>query len=249
MAVSKYIRREEERLLPEDHQAPVVWLLIALSILLPFLKAPQQSKGCSNQMWFWLYTAVKLCGVKIIYCAEMIIGSFLLLGYLTRVYSRQAEVFTNSSGCDVTYGTCTVNSVAGQCVSQSAGCCQGILSTGYWYDSLTILLLSFFFLFLCSPGSNDIQCCTATDGMFGVDIADPATVSDLNCFVSSGYKDFIVPRGFRSTGAVDTNVCPNLKNAKTAGIKFRDVYMFPCPVSQPLCVSPPLSPSLCLSPP
>lgn len=81
-----------------------------------------------------------------------------------------------------------------------------------------------------SPGSSDIQCCTQQNGLFGLDIADPASVSDINCFISSGYKDFIVPRGFRSTGAVDTNVCTNLKNAKSAGIKYRDVYMFPCPV-------------------
>lgn len=113
--------------------------------------------------------------------------------------------------CTTTYGSCTVNSVKGDCVSQSASCCQGILSTGY------------------CPGSSDIQCCTSQSGMFGLDIADPATVSDMSCFMSSGYKDFIVPRGFRSTGAVDTNVCTNLKNAKSAGIKFRDVYMFPCP--------------------
>ena len=88
-------------------------------------------------------------------------------------------------------------------------------------------------LFDSSPGSSDIQCCTiqTINGVQGVDIADPASVSDINCFVSSGYKDFIVPRGFRSTGAIDTNVCPNLKNAQTAGIKYRDVYMFPCPVS------------------
>eukprot|EP01035_Chromulina_nebulosa_P019375 gene19375-25242_t len=40
---------------------------------------------------------------------------------------------------------------------------------------------------------------------------------------------FIIPRGYRSTGSVDTNVCTTLKNAKTAGISTRDVYMFPCP--------------------
>jgi hypothetical protein len=99
-----------------------------------------------------------------------------------------------------------------------------------------ILYFSSFFVMLISPppspGSSDIQCCTSQSGMFGLDIADPASVSDINCFASSGYNDFIVPRGFRSTGAVDTNVCPNLKNAKAAGIPYRDVYMFPCPVSK-----------------
>ena len=32
-----------------------------------------------------------------------------------------------------------------------------------------------------------------------------------------------------STGAVDTTVCTNLNTAKSLGIPYRDVYMFPCP--------------------
>jgi hypothetical protein len=84
-----------------------------------------------------------------------------------------------------------------------------------------------------SPGSSDIQCCTigSASGMYGLDIADPASVTDYSCFSSSGFGDFTVPRGFRSTGAIDTNVCTNLKNAQSAGVKYRDVYMFPCPVN------------------
>ena len=38
-----------------------------------------------------------------------------------------------------------------------------------------------------------------------------------------------IPRGFRSTGAVDTNVCTSLENAQLAGVPYRDTYMFPCP--------------------
>lgn len=37
--------------------------------------------------------------------------------------------------------------------------------------------------------------------------------------------------GYRSSGSVDPNVCTNLNNAKSAGITYREVYMFPCPVS------------------
>ena len=37
--------------------------------------------------------------------------------------------------------------------------------------------------------------------------------------------------GYRSSGSVDTNVCGNLNDAKSAGVPYRDVYMFPCPVS------------------
>mmetsp|Transcript_2066 Transcript_2066/g.2030 ORF Transcript_2066/g.2030 Transcript_2066/m.2030 type:complete len:278 (-) Transcript_2066:125-958(-) len=138
----------------------------------------------------------------------MIFSYFLFISLFKVLLS-----YSNSSGCNITYGSCIVNSINGECVSKSAGCCQGILTSGY------------------CPGSSDIQCCTiqTINGVLGLDIADPASVSDINCFISSGYKDFIVPRGFRSTGAIDTNVCTNLKNAQTAGIKYRDVYMFPCP--------------------
>jgi hypothetical protein len=135
-------------------------------------------------------------------------GVLVFLGYTTL-----SKAVGNSSGCDVVYATCSVNNVGGECVSKSAGCCLGTLSTGY------------------CPGSSDIQCCTigSASGMYGLDIADPASVTDYSCFSSSGFGDFTVPRGFRSTGAIDTNVCTNLKNAQSAGVKYRDVYMFPCP--------------------
>ena len=41
--------------------------------------------------------------------------------------------------------------------------------------------------------------------------------------------DFISVRAWHSYGAVDTAACTSLKNAKSAGITTRDVYLFPCP--------------------
>lgn len=39
----------------------------------------------------------------------------------------------------------------------------------------------------------------------------------------------MVPRGFRSNGQLDANVCANLLNAQSGGIPTREVYLFPCP--------------------
>lgn len=74
------------------------------------------------------------------------------------------------------------------------------------------------------------MCCTPgkPSGAFGVDVCESITTSAASCFKSAGLT-FVVPRGYRSTGAVDTLVCTSLKNAATAGIETRDVYMFPCP--------------------
>lgn len=53
--------------------------------------------------------------------------------------------------------------------------------------------------------------------------------STASCFKSSGYGNFIVPRGYQSVGKVDPNVCKSLTAAQSAGIPIRDVYLFPCP--------------------
>jgi GH25 family lysozyme M1 (1,4-beta-N-acetylmuramidase) len=80
-------------------------------------------------------------------------------------------------------------------------------------------------------GPSDLQCCVTggSSADYGVDISTAQSVSTMSCFKSSGYGSYIIPRGYKSTGAVDSNVCTNLNNAKSAGIAVRDVYMFPCP--------------------
>ena len=60
---------------------------------------------------------------------------------------------------------------------------------------------------------------------FGIDVSTLTTSSSASCFVSSG-KSFIIPRGYRSSGSVDPNVCATLINAEASGIKTRDVYMW-----------------------
>jgi hypothetical protein len=80
-------------------------------------------------------------------------------------------------------------------------------------------------------GPSEVQCCITgapTSAQYGFDISDPLTSSAASCFLNSGMS-FIVVRGYRSSGVVDTNVCNSLTTAYSAGFKVRDVYMFPCP--------------------
>jgi len=67
-----------------------------------------------------------------------------------------------------------------------------------------------------------------TGTQYGLDVSTTISSSSASCFVSSGYT-FAVPRGYKSTGAVDTQVCNSIKAAYTAGFKSRDAYLFPCP--------------------
>ena len=65
---------------------------------------------------------------------------------------------------------------------------------------------------------------------YGLDFSSAASSSSASCFVSNGFT-YVVPRGYRSSGAVDTAVCGSLNTAKAAGIATRDVYLFPQPTS------------------
>ena len=180
---------------------------------------------------------------------------FFLLLQVVAVISSREELFALSGGnstlgsCSYT-DTCTASGVAGVCVSISAGCCTGTTTSNLCsgssdikcctnnpcttpYGSGTCKSTS-----ACSgksysgycTGPSDMQCCvssTPTTSTLGVDVSTTITTSAASCFVSAGVS-FVIPRGFKSTGAVDTNVCTSIQNAASAGIKTRDTYMFPC---------------------
>ena len=57
------------------------------------------------------------------------------------------------------------------------------------------------------------------------------STSTANCLVQQGFGKLVVPRGYQSTGNVDGAVCGSLQSAANAGIKTRDVYIFPSPTS------------------
>lgn len=63
---------------------------------------------------------------------------------------------------------------------------------------------------------------------FAMDVSVPVSVADLQCMLKNGTTRFIT-RAWRSKGVPDDNAIQNIKNAREAGFKLIDVYMFPCP--------------------
>jgi len=61
----------------------------------------------------------------------------------------------------------------------------------------------------------------------GVDVSTSISTAAFVCLKSSNYS-FVVTRGYQEVGRVDPNVVTNIRNARTAGISFVDVYIFPC---------------------
>jgi hypothetical protein len=147
--------------------------------------------------------------------------------------------------------TCTVSGIEGVCVSVSAGCCSGTTTANLCPGSSDIKCCT---KNKCSTpkgsgtcmqtskcsgtsvagycvGPSDLQCCvgsspTPSSSSYGIDVSQSMSSSTASCL--AGTYSFIIPRGFKSTGAVDTAVCTTLNSAKSAGFKTRDVYLFPC---------------------
>jgi len=65
-------------------------------------------------------------------------------------------------------------------------------------------------------------------GLRGVDYSELVSIDSHSCLLQNGYS-FVIPRGYRSIGELDENVCQNLINAQSAGFDTREVYIFPCP--------------------
>lgn len=62
----------------------------------------------------------------------------------------------------------------------------------------------------------------------GIDISSPLDSSTAQCLADEGIY-FIIPRAYHSSCSVDTGACTSITAAKQAGIKKRDIYMFPSP--------------------
>jgi hypothetical protein len=92
---------------------------------------------------------------------------------------------------------------------------------------VVIYLILFSNLFLFSL-SHNVTVSKSSGGEEGIDVSTTCTSDSASCFTSSGYT-FFIPRGYRSSGQVDTQVCDSLKAAKSGGIPKREVYLFPCP--------------------
>jgi hypothetical protein len=61
----------------------------------------------------------------------------------------------------------------------------------------------------------------------GVDISAAVSTSSFSCMKSNG-MNFAIPRAYCSYGGADANGKNNVNNARSAGIPYVDVYMFPC---------------------
>ncbi len=59
----------------------------------------------------------------------------------------------------------------------------------------------------------------------GVDLS--TSFNNFSCFKSNGIS-FVITRAWKSNGAFDSVSLTNIKNARSAGIPYVDVYMFPC---------------------
>ena len=62
----------------------------------------------------------------------------------------------------------------------------------------------------------------------GVDVSTLVYSNDFKCLKDDGY-DFVIVRGYRSTGEPDPEAIHTIANARDAGFEYIDVYMFPCP--------------------
>lgn len=179
---------------------------------------------------------------------------FALIGVLSQAFAEE-KLYSNqtlTTGCSYE-ATCSASGYEGVCVSISAGCCSGVTTSNLCPGSSDIKCCTqsrcstpsgsgtCMQTSLCSSkggksvagyctGPSDLQCCVtgSSSGHYGVDISTTISSSSASCFKSNGIE-FVVPRGYKSTGAVDTQVCTSIINAYNAGISRRDTYLFPCP--------------------
>lgn len=181
----------------------------------------------------------------------MMLSLVVLLSFLSLCFSQYTNSSSSVSSGLCSYSqTCSSGGIEGVCVSISAGCCSGGTVTSNLCPGSSDIKCctnpscttpsgtgSCKQTSACSgtkvagycAGPSDLQCCVSgsSTSQFGVDISTTVSSSSASCFKSAGLS-FIIPRGYKSTGAVDTQVCTTLNNAKAAGISVRDAYMFPC---------------------
>ena len=67
-----------------------------------------------------------------------------------------------------------------------------------------------------------------TDATKGIDLSTLVYSNDFKCLKDDGYE-FVIVRGYRSTGEPDPDAIHTIANARDAGFEYIDVYMFPCP--------------------
>ena len=61
----------------------------------------------------------------------------------------------------------------------------------------------------------------------GIDVSKSVSTGSFKCLRNLGY-DFLIVRAYRNIGTSDSMAAQTLANAKKAGFRDIDVYMFPC---------------------
>ena len=69
----------------------------------------------------------------------------------------------------------------------------------------------------------------ASSSTLGVDISQALSSSTASCIVGEGYGSILVPRGYTSTGHVDSNMCSSIQAGISGGFSHVHTYLFPCP--------------------
>lgn len=104
------------------------------------------------------------------------------------------------------------------CPPLRAGCGSGI-----FMNSLAIMSLSVYAFLLLALSSW-----YSADATKGLDVSTLVYPKDFECLKDAGYE-FLIVRGYRSYGSPDPDAIHTIANARQAGFKYIDVYMFPCP--------------------
>ena len=67
-----------------------------------------------------------------------------------------------------------------------------------------------------------------SEAVKGIDVSSLVYPKDFECLKDQGYE-FLIVRGYRSVGSPDPDAIHTIANARQAGFKYIDVYLFPCP--------------------
>jgi len=62
----------------------------------------------------------------------------------------------------------------------------------------------------------------------GIDVSTSVSRDEFVCLKENGYN-LVVVRAYRSFGIPDRKADQTLRNAWSAGFRYIDVYLFPCP--------------------
>ncbi|CAK5078596.1 unnamed protein product [Meloidogyne enterolobii] len=94
------------------------------------------------------------------------------------------------------------------------------MSSNFPQNSFQFFAQIFFFYSLISINS--------INSMEGIDLFQLTTLDDFTCLKEKLSAKFVIIRGGRSVGLVDSNLIKNIKNARGAGFEDVDIYIFPC---------------------